>query len=71
MKGLGGGTGYKLTSLFHWFSSTLSPSQKPDAGKKENEKPSEVILWMPCRVSASLFSLCLSEVLYSGNFERI
>ena len=26
IKGLGGGTGYELTSLFHWFSSTLSLS---------------------------------------------
>lgn len=38
---------------------------------QEKKKNSEVILWMPCRVSASLFSLGLSKVLYSDTFERI
>lgn len=62
MKGLGVGRGINLLFCFIGSASTFLLSQKPDEEKKK-KKPSEVILWMPCRVSASLFSLCLSEVL--------
>lgn len=64
--GCGGGRGYELPSLFHGSAPVFLLHRN-----QTQERNSEVILWMPCRVSASLFSLCLSEVLYSGNFERI